>query len=109
MLVRPEISLEGRNIIRCTVETSSGPVSPGSLRRFDAQLAHFCMLAGRCSFQAKGIQLSGFDPGVKHRTTLMIGWFSLGAAQATRYCVQDDRRLLLVSPSSTFPGVADIR
>ncbi|KAL8449331.1 hypothetical protein Emed_003212 [Eimeria media] len=47
------LSLEGRNIIRCTVETSSGP--------------------------------------------------------AIRYCVQDDKRLLLVSPSSTRPGVADIK
>ncbi|KAL8270430.1 hypothetical protein Esti_005659 [Eimeria stiedai] len=47
------LPLEGRNIIRCTVETSSGP--------------------------------------------------------AIRYCVQDDKRLLLVSPSSTRPGVADIK
>ncbi|XP_026192211.1 uncharacterized protein LOC34619766 [Cyclospora cayetanensis] len=50
---RTSISLEGRNIIRCSVETASGP--------------------------------------------------------ATRYCVQDDKRLLLVSPSSTLPGFADIR
>ncbi|CDJ49733.1 hypothetical protein, conserved [Eimeria brunetti] len=49
----PKLSLEGRNIIRCTVETSSGP--------------------------------------------------------ATRYCVQDDKRFLLVTPSCIFPGVGDIR
>ncbi|CDI74182.1 hypothetical protein, conserved [Eimeria praecox] len=49
----PKLSLEGRNIIRCTVETSSGP--------------------------------------------------------ATRYCVQDDKRLLLVTPSCIFPGFGDIR
>lgn len=33
----------------------------------------------------------------------------LDVMQATRYCVQDDKRLLLVSPSCSLPGIADIR
>ncbi|CDI82871.1 hypothetical protein, conserved [Eimeria acervulina] len=45
----------------------------------------------------------------KHIRKLSLINVWVGGMQATRYCVQDDKRLLLVTPSSISPGVGDIR